>query len=357
MDEVTEDWQAKEAFLRNIFQPRKSYANKWESSSGFRFYLTGRRLVVNGYAIEVCTVNKNVTELITTYHSQTLTGIAFKAIDNDSLEILKQNCCKTEGDLYIPANFSGEFVKLNHQSLQRILPYETDPIKVVFNESIDVKGGKFLLQQIAQDFKTGKRGIGSRSNKTDISSLLTARGIDITRYSKLMYTGNLQTERIYIYVKCFAGDLREPLGKKDINLSTEQGDKKTSVPISNMIQGSKGLRGQNFNHDNLPYKYIYIRATVDRLAWLLFEPYLSDFAKVELSENEGYINKVYISAKKFIVPAKINIEIDNNSSISIPFGPKDGMKYEEAIQLIRERLQNSGIANLKTTFTRESIKT
>ncbi|ACK72687.1 Excinuclease ABC C subunit domain protein [Gloeothece citriformis PCC 7424] len=356
MGEVVEDWEHKKAFLGNSFKTRKSYANKWESSSDLSFDLAGQRLVVNGYAIEVCNVNKEVTELIKSYHLQTLAGIQLKTLNQESLEILKKKCCQSQGTLYIPEKFSGGIVELNHQSLQRIRQYETDPIKLVFNEPINEKGGKFLLKQIAEEYQTGKRGIGSRSNKIDISSLLTARGIDKTRYINLSYSSTPQRGRLYIYVKCFAGDLREPLGKQRINLGTDQGSQNNSLPISNLIRGSKGIKAQSLNSYNLSYNNIYMRATVDREAWLLFETYLSDFAKIELSQDDGYIEKVYISGKKYIVPAKLSLTIDNHRSITIPFGPKDEMNYEKVIQVIRERLQNSGLPNLKISFTRETIK-
>ncbi|HAG82130.1 MAG TPA: excinuclease ABC subunit C, partial [Cyanobacteria bacterium UBA12227] len=57
--------------------------------------------------------------------------------------------------------------------------------------------------------------------------------------------------------------------------------------------------------------------------WLLVEEYLKDFASPanHLSNGVGYIEKFYISARKYIVPAKVNIKLESiGYSAWIPFG-------------------------------------
>jgi hypothetical protein len=96
--------------------------------------------------------------------------------------------------------------------------------------------------------------------------------------------------------------------------------------------------------------------SVEREAWLLFEPYLSDFAKVTLSEDDGYISRVYVSAKKCIKPAQVKISLGNQRTFTIPFGPSETIvKYDQVRKTIIESLKNSGLPDLKISFTLESV--
>ncbi len=91
--------------------------------------------------------------------------------------------------------------------------------------------------------------------------------------------------------------------------------------------------------------------------WLLLEPYLSDFAKVKLYEEEGYINKAFVSARKFLVPAVLTVTVNGKWKTDIPFGPKNNMSYSEIADIIKSRLQESGIPKLKSSFKPESTRT
>jgi hypothetical protein len=96
--------------------------------------------------------------------------------------------------------------------------------------------------------------------------------------------------------------------------------------------------------------------SVEREAWLLFEHYLSDFARVTLSEDDGYISRVYVSAKKCIKPAQVKISLGNQRTFTIPFGPSETIvKYDQVRKTMIESLKNSGLPDLKISFSSESI--
>jgi hypothetical protein len=84
---------------------------------------------------------------------------------------------------------------------------------------------------------------------------------------------------------------------------------------------------------------------------------VSDLAKVELNEEEGYINKAYVSARKFIVPAMLSVTLNGKWKADIPFEPKDDMSCSEVANIIKSRLQESGIPKLKFSFKSESTRT
>jgi hypothetical protein len=142
-----------------------------------------------------------------------------------------------------------------------------------------------------------------------------------------------------VYVKPFYGDLRQP------------------IYYSSVIYGGKGNQHQSPNLLNCLYKEVYLATTVDKVFWLLLEAYLSDFAQVKLTEEEGYIRKAYISARKFIVPAMLTITLDGKWKAVIPFGSKDNMSYGTTVNMIQSRLQASGIPKLKCSFKSESTRT
>lgn len=99
------------------------------------------------------------------------------------------------------------------------------------------------------------------------------------------------------------------------------------------------------------HKEVYLAVTVDRVFWLLLEPYLSDFAKVQLSENEGYVEKYYISARKTLVPSIISVTLNGRWKADIPFGPhNETSSFLELVEIIKSRLQQSGIPKLRCSF-------
>ncbi|MDJ0687366.1 MAG: hypothetical protein QNJ41_02545 [Xenococcaceae cyanobacterium MO_188.B32] len=66
----------------------------------------------------------------------------------------------------------------------------------------------------------------------------------------------------------------------------------------------------------------------------------------------------YVSPRKYIVPAKVNIKLESiNYSAWVSFGFCEKYPtFEEAKEEIRQRLKNANLPGLKLTFTRETIK-
>ena len=107
------------------------------------------------------------------------------------------------------------------------------------------------------------------------------------------------------------------------------------------------------------FNTVYLLASVEKNAWLLVEEYLKGFAKpaTGLSNGEGDVQKFYVSARKFVVPAKVNIKLENiGYSAWIPFGTSAAFPtYEAAKEEITRRLKNSDLPGLKLVFKRETI--
>jgi hypothetical protein len=146
-------------------------------------------------------------------------------------------------------------------------------------------------------------------------------------------------DKLGVYIQCFSVDL------------------KTCPHYGTFAQGI--IDNQETKQLSNQFESVYFFAGVDRKAWLLVEKYLKDFAKpaTKLNNGEGYVEKFYISPRKYIVPAKVNIKLENiGYSAWIPFGLSEEFPtFETAKQEIRKRLQNSDLPELKITFKRETI--
>jgi hypothetical protein len=332
--------------LRQIFNSKKNYANHWCVSSGEDF--VAPRLLVNGYLIEVYRVYDEFTSLITGYDLTSLAEIPFRKINENSLTEIHTKCYQHKGEIRVFKTGlpSSEYDKEKNQAIQRIAFYTENPIRIVFKEPIITKTFRELLEISKNDYDQGKRGIGSRSQPKDISDLLKQRNIDpqlynnssyFVRNDRSAYTVSYSSTRIKIFVQSFTTNLRQVTDKTDHGLA---------------IFGRKG----GCNQINCIYETVYMLASVDREAWILFEEYLSDFAKVRLTDDDGCIQKVYVSPRKFIAPAKMTIKLEDIGNFTIPFGPSNpNMKYEEAKEIIKKRLTESGIGSLKLTFSSEKI--
>lgn len=348
----TEDSRAAELAIKKSFSSRKAYINKWEfRKSGER---TSKRLLVNGYAVEVYDISKEAITLITGYEFTTLAGVPVRVINSESLQAIKQYCGQSTYSIF-NLNDDSEVSQFHNHPLKRLLSYQQDPIKILFNESINSRSIDDNIKQFEEEYKLKKRGFDSRSNQTkyDISDILIKRGIDLKRYSTHPYIKDYSDKRIYLYIKSFSANLYEPTGQK--NYISENGEKVTTS-IVHSIQGSKGSFRQGSDLNLFPYQNVYMLTSVEREAWLLFEQYLSDFAKVTLSEDDGYISRVYVSAKKCIKPAQVKISLGNQRTFIIPFGPSETMvKYDQVRKTMIESLKNSGLPDLKISFTSESV--
>lgn len=336
-----------EALLKAAFSTRKVYANKWESLYSFIY-----RLSLNGYLVEVNYWSrffpKEEPEGLREYTETTLAQETIRAITPESLaKIQKQTDKESQSALY----------------LKRLNPYRSDLIKPLFNEPVDIETAKKLIVKISEDYKAGMRGIGSRSrpNKSKLISsefitieeLLIERGIEPQKYSKggvinFGYAG----ERMGLCIKCFSVDLKMPYQYvTDVN-----NQKHPSYNAAYGIINNKKVNVASCQFDN-----VYLLASVEKKGWLLLEEYLKDFASpavTNLSNGIGYIEKFYISARKYIVPAKVNIKLETiEYSAWIPFGLSEEFPtFGAAKGEIRKRLENADLPGLKLAFKQETIE-
>ncbi len=145
-----ESIEEREAIIKTPFVSRKAYANKWEQIIPlYPIY----RLYVNGYAIEVNLMSlffsKEINSLYQ-YDRTTLAQESIKILTPESLAQIQQQI----GD--------------KNLHIKRLHPYTSDPIDLGFNETIDRESIKNSLEKVSNDYKKGLRGVGSRSNATNV---------------------------------------------------------------------------------------------------------------------------------------------------------------------------------------------
>ena len=147
-----------EDLRKQPFKTRKVYASKWQGfpkTSSFLF-----RLSVNGYVIEVSFFsfwigNENINKPLE-YHQSTIAGESIKVLHLESLNEIKTYSIDNKNRIF---------------HLQRLNPYASDLIPLLFNESIDFEAAKQKLYKLREDYKRGKRGIGSRSRPIKSKSI------------------------------------------------------------------------------------------------------------------------------------------------------------------------------------------
>ena len=114
-----------------------------------------------------------------------------------------------------------------------------------------------------------------------------------------------------------------------------------------------------YRQSSSQFDTVYLLSGVERKAWLLVEEYLQDFAKPsnKLKNGEAYTEKYFVSARKYLVPAKVKIKLENlQYSAWIPFGMSEQYPtFETAKQEIKKRLNEANLPKLKLTFKKESI--
>ena len=312
------------AIITKAFSTRKTYASKWESFlKGYLFML---RLSVNGYIIEFndlkTWIGRQDLENHLNYNQTKIAQESIRTVTSESLFTIQ--------------NLS--YTSKNQVILPRIKPYTSDLIPLFFNESIDIQNLKQELQKVSCDYKSGKRGIGSRSKVVNIDSLLTSREINTSKYP-IKQVNYLSQDRMGIYVQCFSVDL------------------KTSPHYGTFAKGI--IKNKETKQLSSQFEIVYLLASVDKKAWLLVEEYLKDFAKAatRLNNGEGYVEKFYISRRKYIVSAKVNIKLESiGYSAWIPFGMNEKYPtFETAKEEIKKRLHEANLPRLKLSFKRESI--
>ena len=344
--------EEQEALIKTAFSSRKAYASKWESFPPVYSFMY--RLCVNSYVVEVNYWSRwfaqEESEGLREYTETTLAQESIRALTPESLAKLQHQAEKqNQYALY----------------LNRLKPYISDPIKLLFNEQVDSEVTKKVLANISEDYKVGMRGLGSRSRPiksklissefTTIEELLINRGIDIQKYSRgeVIYFG-YAGERMGVYMQCFNIDLKkpQPVGYiADVNTNEK-------FPTYNLADGI--LNNNEIKAYHFQFNTVYLLASVEKKAWLLVEEYLEGFAKpaTKLNNGEGYVQKFYVSPRKYIVTAKLNIKLENiGYSGWIPFGVSEEFSsFEAATEEIRKRLKGSGLPELKVAFKRETIE-
>ncbi len=357
--ESVKDWLPVYRFLRTVFRKRSNYSDNWGCKGRASDEKLGifypRRLLVNGFAIEVYGVHEGTVEHIQGYKLTQLAGVDIRAVNEVSLAVLRDKWLLTRGGMYSPSdNQNTAYDEFRRRAMERLSPYKQDLVKLLFNEDLDTS----KLQIFPPERKTKEEsntGLPVRlanlaAKKDYLKTLLTERRLDLNRYQVNKYLERIQTDESYIennhdrrmsvYVKSFVyGDLRKP------------------IYYSSNIQGQKGHTYQSQNLLDCPYKEVYLASTVDRAFWLLLETYLSDFVKVELNEEEGYVDKAYVSARKFLVPAMLTLTLNGKWKADIPFGSAYDMPYIQVTDIIKSHLQESAIPKIKFSFKSESTRT
>ncbi|WP_036478240.1 GIY-YIG nuclease family protein [Myxosarcina sp. GI1] len=327
--------EQREAIFKSIFGSRKAYVNRWQSYSPYCPFTY--RLFVNNYAVEVVRLDlwktAEKTEIAKDYF---LTKLAQESIATLTPESLAQ--------------FQQQLQNKSWYSLLvgRLIPYTSDLIKLVFNEPIDREAIYKKLATISNDYITRKRGVGSRPEMPDIDKLLINRGIDLQKYSRSGIITMSRQGRIGLFIQCFGFEAQKYRKSASGKLVSSY------LAVYETLENHK----QKVAPSNL-FDTVYLLASVDRQAWLLVEEYLQDFAKpaTKLNNGEGYVEKAYVSPRKFLTPAKVKIELQEMKySAWIPFGlnPKFDT-FEAAKEEIKRRLQTANLPNLKLALKKESI--
>lgn len=135
---------------------------------------------------------------------------------------------------------------------------------------------------------------------------MLSRGIEPGKYDR----GNVipmkrgGQDRIGLYIECFNASVDKIYQfQQTIKYQTFL----TRQSVYGMIDNNLVRASVN------QFSVFYLLTGVDKKGWLLVEEYLQDFAKVstKLDNGESAAEKFYISPRKFIAPAKVNIKLDN----------------------------------------------
>lgn len=368
LEESAKDWRSINRYLKQVFKQRPNYSDNWACKGQIKDEKSGmfflRRLFVNGFAIEIYRAAKEALEYIQDYELTQLAGVDMRVVNEGSLVVLKNKCLLSVMGIYLSSeNQYHAYEQIRRKAIERLSPYKKDMIKLLFNEEIDTSKLKIFLTEHKTKEENNLNPTNRLTNlitkKEYLKKILLERDLNLDCYqvNKYLesipiddnYIDSVKDKRMPIFVKTFLGNLKEPISYTVIKLANGG---TTTVGRGNFIHGAKG----NTLQGSL-YKEVYLAATVDRVFWLLLESCLSDFTKVRLNEEEGYISKAYISARKFLVPAMLTITLNGKWKADIPFGPKDDMSYSEVVDIIKSRLQESGIPKLKFSFKSESSRT
>ncbi|EAZ88698.1 GIY-YIG nuclease family protein [Crocosphaera chwakensis] len=155
------------------FKTRKNYSNKWQQPPGARKNPHigvghGARLFVNGFVIEISVIY-GIQELLIDINNTTLASESIFSLNPQSLHQLQNKWFKALAGIY-PIEKEIKEKQKNYPSnlvLSRLQPYTDNPIPIVFKENLDKSILTSELQKIKDEYKSGKRGVGSRSKKNN----------------------------------------------------------------------------------------------------------------------------------------------------------------------------------------------
>lgn len=153
------------------FKTRKNYSNKWQQPPGTRKNThigIGQctRLLTNGFVIEISLIY-GLEDLLIDKKDTSLASENIFSLSQQSLNNFKKGWFKALSGIYPIKEDIKEKQKNypSHLLLSRLQPYTEDPIPLVFKEEIDKSILTNYLQKIKDEYKLGKRGIGSRLKK------------------------------------------------------------------------------------------------------------------------------------------------------------------------------------------------
>ncbi len=166
------DIEISSCLIDSPFKTRKNYSNKWQQPPGTKknpHIGVGHcaRLFVNGFVIEISVIY-GIQDLLIDLKNATLASENIFSLNQQSLKQLKNKWFKALAGIY-PIKKDIEEKQKDYPSnlvLSRLQPYTEDPISLVFNEDLDKSVLTNYLQKIKDEYKLGKRGVGSRSKKT-----------------------------------------------------------------------------------------------------------------------------------------------------------------------------------------------
>ncbi|MEA5577580.1 hypothetical protein [Anabaena sp. UHCC 0451] len=306
-------------FLRNVFKKRLNYSTNWSLHPDTKRYerygtFLTRRLLVNGFAIEVSRVNKEVLEKIQGYEFTQIAETDIRVVNENTLNILKNTCKINDAGIWPCSNQdNSEYDIICRQALQRLNPYKMNLVKLLFNEEINTAKLQTLPTEpkpkVDDNNSLSSRLVNLAAKKIYLQNLLTERGIDLNCYQVNKYLERIPTDNNYV---------------------DNNSDRIMKVYV------------KSFLHP------LYLEATVDKAFWLLVEEDLSDFTKLSLNQDEGCLKG---KLGKSLPSGKISITLNGKWKTDIPFGTKDNMSYTEVVNVITQRLNSSGIHKLKFSFS------
>ncbi|MBE9224018.1 GIY-YIG nuclease family protein [Phormidium sp. LEGE 05292] len=143
------DWHSLCLFLRKVFRQRNNYSESWACKGTLKYEYSGifyvRRLLVNGFAIEVYVTNQETADLIQEYELTQLAGVNIRVINEAYLAIIKNKCQLRITGMYVYYNNQNQpYEEYRRRAIERLSPYKEDLVKLLFNEVLDISKLKIL---------------------------------------------------------------------------------------------------------------------------------------------------------------------------------------------------------------------